>query len=153
LDFKTEADAKVKHLIEITEWLRNIPTEQTYLEKFESRLRDQGRTTMLVMRDDKKKIALFANSVTCTSVQAELPKGRIKSKSGKYYNIRHLCECVFAENRELDLVKFKNIMQCEFPDSAPVRNGSYMNHFKFYRHKLVVQRQFQYIPLPEWATK
>ena len=80
-----------------------------------------------------------------------LPQGRAKSKSGIWKNIRHLCECAFSEDKELTFDKFKALLKKEFPHCAAVRNGSYKNHYKQYRHKIVIQKGFQYLEKPVWA--
>ena len=157
MKFNSTSEAKKQKLIGVTEWLLDNPDERSHIERLQTELNAKGRITMAVKRDtvtfDNKSIALFANNVAKTSStpKVNLPNGRAKSTSGLYKNVRHLCECAFAKSMEMTFPQFKEMLKKEFPHCAAVRNGSYKNHYYQYRHKIVIQWQFQYIEKPKWA--
>ncbi len=162
MDFYPINEAQKVKLVSVTEPLLDTPVERAYIEKLQSELTAKGRTTMMVMHGNGK-ISLFANRILAdTAKKISLPFGRYKSKSKKYKNIRHLCECAFAENKDLTFEQFKSLIKKEFPDSAIIKNGDVKPmpnrntskskmHYDQYRHWLVIQWQFQYIEKPKWA--
>ena len=97
--------------------------------------------TMKTKKSIKKATAKKATKKTDKKSRA--------SKSGKYKNIRHLMETLFAKKKDMELGDALPLIKKEFPNSAFTDNPN--THFAWYRSKIVSHREFTIVSAPAWA--
>jgi hypothetical protein len=73
------------------------------------------------------------------------------SKSGKFKNLRHLIETVFAKNKGAEKKDIDKIVKVEYPGSAFLKVGPQNTHFNWYRAHIVGKGEFTQVPAPSWA--
>lgn len=149
MKFKKLADAAKQNLTRLTHWFINTADDRKYLESsHEQVMKNPLRKTMFVQGEDHR-IALFVDRITNSGDTGRPPKSGVRSQNGKYTSIYHFAEVLFSKNPELTIEQWKKEMEKQYPKSESAGIRCY-SHYCLYRHHLVMQGRFKYIPVPSW---